>query len=83
MEVENRRALKFKTLDGQIYDLNVESSITIDQLKAKLEPVVKVPKDKIRLVYLGKLMKDQDSLNQYINEDGHTVHLMAKTLNTD
>jgi len=52
-------------------------------LKARLEEVVKVPKDKIRLVYMGKLMKDDSKLDEYITEDGHTVHLMAKTSNSD
>ena len=63
--------------------MTVGSEILIIELKSKIEEVTNVPKDRQRLVYMAKLLKDEDSLSKYITEDDNTVHMMANLANND
>ena len=59
--------IKVKTLRGgqKDFELTVSTSITIPELKAKLEEVTSVPPSQQRLIYLGKVLKDEDKLSDY------------------
>lgn len=37
-----------------------------------------IPENMQRLIYKAKLLKDEDMLSAYINEDGETLHLIRK-----
>jgi hypothetical protein len=41
--------------------------------------VSKVPIARMRLVCVGKLLKDTDPLSVYVKEDDTVIHLMART----
>ncbi|KRX05327.1 hypothetical protein PPERSA_00628 [Pseudocohnilembus persalinus] len=86
MEEENKssqmRKLKVKTLSNAVYEIEIKANALIKDLKVEIEKSSKVPVDRQRLVYLGKLLQDERALNDYVEEDGVVIHLMAKMQNT-
>lgn len=37
-----------------------------------------IPENMQRLIYKAKLLKDEDLLSAFVNEDGETLHLIRK-----
>ncbi|KAH9386373.1 ubiquilin [Nematocida major] len=70
--------ISVKTSKGEVYTVEVEGAeSTILQLKTKISEQVDVPVSKIRLIHVGKLLKDSDPLTAYRLEEGSTVHLVV------
>ena len=51
-------------LINDLFYLN-KNQITIPELKLKLEEITTVPPSQQRLIYLGKVLKDEDKLSDY------------------
>ena len=73
------RTLRVKTMDAQEYSLSLPLSAQVAQLKQELAKVAQVPVERQRLVYMGKMLKDEESLESLFPEDNLTLHLMART----
>jgi ubiquilin len=56
--------------------VTAELTKTVGELKSQLEADVGVPPEQMRLIYAGRVLKDQQTLASYNIEDGHTVHLV-------
>ncbi|KAM4845262.1 ubiquilin-like protein [Thomomys bottae] len=66
---------------GKLKDFTLADNTSIKQLKEKLSAHFNCRTDQIVLVFMGRLLKDQETLSQRGIADGHTIHLVIKSKN--
>ncbi|KAF9391309.1 hypothetical protein CPB97_006960 [Podila verticillata] len=70
--------LRITTLDTRILSVSVPLQETVLQLKERLAVLLQVPSPRQRLIFQGRLLRDEDRLNDYALRDGHTIHLVTR-----
>ncbi|KAG8654518.1 hypothetical protein MANES_05G140700v8 [Manihot esculenta] len=70
--------LNIKTLDSQIYSFQVDKNMLVAAFKEKIANEIGVPVGQQRLIFRGKVLKDEHHLSEYQVENGHTLHLVAR-----
>jgi len=74
--------LTFKTLQGQTFTLEVDPTITVKDVKVKIETekgIDTFPNEKQKLIYNGKVLDNADPLSKYeINEKKFLVVMVPK-----
>uniref|UniRef100_A0A5B6ZUL4 Ubiquitin-like domain-containing protein n=1 Tax=Davidia involucrata TaxID=16924 RepID=A0A5B6ZUL4_DAVIN len=70
--------LNIKTLDSQIYTFHVNKNMPVLLFKEKIASEVGLPVGQQRLIFRGKVLKDDHLLSEYYVESGHTLHLVAR-----
>ena len=72
-------SIKIQTLDNT-YSFKIKQSYTILQLKEEIFKKFNIPKDRQRLIFQGKFLKETENLTFYKITDGCVIQLIAKSL---
>ncbi len=77
-ECEVEMELYIKELDGHTTVVYAAASVTIEQLKARVQDLNGTPPDQQRLVFMGKQLEDGRTLAEYNIERSSTIHLIKR-----
>lgn len=69
--------LKILTLTGGEHEIDVEPTDKIETIKEKLEEIEGIPLQQQRLIYQGKKLKDDQTINSYKLKGGTVIHLVV------
>lgn len=69
--------VKIITLSGEERVVEVESSDKIVIIKEKLEEQEGIPPEQQRLIYQGRQLKDDKTVNSYKLKNGTVLHLVV------
>ncbi|KAH3745317.1 ubiquitin multi-domain protein [Pelomyxa schiedti] len=70
--------IKIRTLTAKQFEVTVESSSTIEQVKQLIQDCEGIPPDQQRLLYGGKQLEDDKTLEDYNLGPDMTIHLVLR-----
>ncbi|KAK9172973.1 Ubiquitin family protein [Cryptosporidium meleagridis] len=69
-------SIVFKVSGGTQFNITVPRNTIVKDLKDKISEPSNIPSSQQRLIYKGRILKDNDSLDGMKVESGHTMHLV-------
>ncbi|KAF8085742.1 hypothetical protein N665_0649s0018 [Sinapis alba] len=75
---ESTLELNIKTLESQTYTFKANKNETVSVFKEKIASETGVPVAQQRLIFRGRVLKDDHPLSEYHLENGHTLHLIVR-----
>ncbi|KAL3673781.1 hypothetical protein V7S43_001474 [Phytophthora oleae] len=73
-----RLSLKVRTLDQKTYPITICAAASVPQLKELVAVETGVTLARQRLIYRGRVLKNDQTLSAYALEDGHVLHLVVR-----
>ncbi|KAE9617268.1 hypothetical protein Lal_00034369 [Lupinus albus] len=73
--------LNIKTLDSRIHSFQLDKNMSVSSFKEKIANETGVPVSRQRLIFRGRVLKDEHFLSEYHLENGHTLHLVERQPN--
>ncbi|XP_011041274.1 PREDICTED: large proline-rich protein BAG6-like isoform X2 [Populus euphratica] len=70
--------ITIKTLNSQKFSFQVNKNMPVSVFKEKIANEIGVPVSQQRLIFRGRVLKDEHLLSEYQVENGHTLHLVAR-----
>ncbi|KAL2503880.1 Ubiquitin-like superfamily protein [Abeliophyllum distichum] len=70
--------LNIKTLDSRIFSFEADKNMAVSAFKEKIATQIGVPTGQQRLIFRGKVLKDDHPLSEYNVENGDTLHLVER-----
>ncbi|KAL5718271.1 hypothetical protein ACHQM5_011192 [Ranunculus cassubicifolius] len=70
--------INVKNLESQVYSFQVNRNMLVSALKEKVASASGVAVEQQRLIFRGKVLKDDQRLSEYHVEDGNTLHLVIR-----
>eukprot|EP00922_Rhytidocystis_sp_ex-Travisia-forbesii_P053334 GHVS01079086.1.p1 GENE.GHVS01079086.1~~GHVS01079086.1.p1 ORF type:complete len:425 (-),score=107.75 GHVS01079086.1:278-1552(-) len=71
--------LLLKVSGGQQFELKVSREDTVKRVKERAEKECSIPVAQQRLIYRGRILKDDSSIQSHDVADGHTMHLVKSS----
>ena len=77
-EADPQITFKVKTSSEGLHTITIAETATVVDLKNLLagDAYEKIPADRQRLIYSGRVMKDEDQLSKYKIKSGNTIHMV-------
>ncbi|KAI9296669.1 hypothetical protein K502DRAFT_323679 [Neoconidiobolus thromboides FSU 785] len=72
-----------KMSDGQKDTYDVSSETLIGDFKQTISEKMEIPKERLRLIFAGKVLKDEQSLSSYNLKNDNTIHLVKGAATTN
>ncbi|KAF7459315.1 Ubiquitin family protein [Cryptosporidium felis] len=69
-------SITFKVSGGTQFNVSVPRTKSIKEIKEQISELSKIPISQQRLIYKGRILKDNDILDDMKVESGHTMHLV-------
>ncbi|OWZ24104.1 Ubiquitin family protein [Phytophthora megakarya] len=69
-------------LNGKFFNITCRLDWTVAHMKQKVQESTEVAVPSQRLIYRGRVLEDDNSLDSYKVEDGHTIHLFVRAAPT-
>ena len=80
MEGSGDISITIKSSNDQNIKITINPTSTIRSLKAEIASLNKVPAANQRLIYSGRVLKDDDTIASYNIADGHTYVCVSNPL---
>lgn len=58
------------------WDVTIDPSKTVSEFKEEIAKVSEIPAGNQRLIYSGKILKDDQTMDSYKIQEGHAIHLV-------
>lgn len=68
--------IKVKTLVGKEIEIDIETTDKIERIKERIEEKEGIPPPQQRLIFSGKQMSDEKTVNDYKIQGGSVLHLV-------
>eukprot|EP00920_Eleutheroschizon_duboscqi_P034591 GHVT01082878.1.p2 GENE.GHVT01082878.1~~GHVT01082878.1.p2 ORF type:complete len:264 (+),score=19.67 GHVT01082878.1:3138-3929(+) len=69
-------SVTFKVSGGTQFDMELDPDWTVKELKQKCEEKAAIPVVRQRVIYKGRILKDDDKVSVHDVQDGHMMHLV-------